>query len=50
MTNDMTAAPPEWIEPTFREWESGGFGLDTSGLLPGDQLERLLIPLLLVYL
>lgn len=39
-----------WIEPTFREWESGGFGLDTSGLLPGERLERLLIPLLLVYL
>jgi hypothetical protein len=24
-----------WIEPTFRDWESGGFGLDTSGLLDG---------------
>jgi hypothetical protein len=39
-----------WIEPTFRELESGGFGLDRSGLLPGERLERLLIPLLLVYL
>lgn len=39
-----------WIEPTFRELESGGFGLDTSGLLPGERLERLLIPLFLVYL
>lgn len=39
-----------WIEPTFREWESSGFGLGTSGLLPGEGLERLLIPLLLVYL
>lgn len=39
-----------WIEPTFREWESAGFGLDTSGLLPGERLERLLIPVLLVYL
>lgn len=39
-----------WIEPTFREWESGGFGLETSGLVPGERLERLLIPMLLVYL
>lgn len=39
-----------WIEPTFRELESAGFGLETSGMLPGERLERLLLPLLLVYL
>ena len=39
-----------WIEPMFREWESGGFGLDTSGQLPGERLERLLIPMVVVYL
>lgn len=39
-----------WIEPTFRDWQSGGFGLDTSGLMAGERLEHLLIPLLLVYL
>lgn len=39
-----------WIEPTFREWESNGFGLETSGLVPAERFERLLIPLLLVYL
>lgn len=39
-----------WIEPTFREWERGGFGLDTSRLLDGARLEHLLIPMLLVYL
>lgn len=38
------------IEPTFREWQRGGFGLDTSGRLDGARLVRLLIPLLLVYL
>lgn len=38
------------IEPTFREWQRGGFGLDTSGLLDGERLVHLLIPMLLVYL
>lgn len=39
-----------WIEPMFGEWEPGGFGLDTSGQLPGERLERLLIPMLVAYL
>lgn len=39
-----------WIEPTFRDWQRGGFGLDTSGALDGERLVHLLIPLLLVYL
>lgn len=38
-----------WIEPTFREWERGGFGLSTSGLIEGERLVQLLIPLALVY-
>jgi hypothetical protein len=38
-----------WIEPTFREWERGGFGLSTSGLVVGERLVRLLIPVMLVY-
>ncbi len=38
-----------WVEPTFRELEGGGFGLDTTGLIHAERLERLLIPLLLCY-
>src|SRR5262245_57795655 len=39
-----------WIEPTFREWERGCFGLSTSGLVAGERLVQLLIAVMLVYL
>ena len=39
-----------WIETVFRDWQSGGFHLDRSGLADRDRLERLLLPLVIAYL
>lgn len=39
-----------WIETVFRDWQSGGFHLDRSGLMDRQRLERLLIVLALAYL
>jgi hypothetical protein len=39
-----------WIETGFRDWQSGGFGLDTSGLEDRERLARLLIPVLIAYI
>ncbi len=39
-----------WIETVFRDWQSGGFHLDRSGLTDRDRLERLLLPLVIAYL
>jgi hypothetical protein len=39
-----------WIETLFRDWQSSGFHLNSTGLLDADRLERLLIPLVIAYL
>lgn len=39
-----------WIETVFRDWQSGGFHLDRSGITDGNRLLRLLIPLAIAYL
>jgi hypothetical protein len=39
-----------WIETVFRDWQSGGFHLDRSGITDRDRLERLLLPLVIAYL
>jgi Transposase DDE domain len=39
-----------WIETVFRDWQSGGFHLDETGLTDRDRLARLLIVLALAYL
>ena len=39
-----------WIETGFRDWQSGGFQLDKSGIEDRDRLERLLIPMLIAYI
>jgi hypothetical protein len=39
-----------WIETGFRDWQSGGFQLDKSGIEDRERLERLLIPLLIAYI
>jgi hypothetical protein len=39
-----------WIETVFRDWQSGGFHLDRSGLMDRKRLERLLIILAIAYL
>ena len=39
-----------WIETVFRDWQSGGFHLDKSGLKDRARFARLLIPLLIAYL
>jgi hypothetical protein len=39
-----------WIETVFRDWQSGGFHLDRSGITDGERLARLLLPLAIAYL
>lgn len=39
-----------WIETLFRDWQSGGFHLDKTGLKDRQRFARLLIPLLIAYL
>lgn len=39
-----------WIETVFRDWQSGGFHLDQSGITARDRLARLLIVLAIAYL
>ncbi len=39
-----------WIETGFRDWQSGGFHLDRSGLTDRARFERLLLPLVIAYL
>jgi len=39
-----------WIETVFRDWQSGGFHLDESGLVESERLTRLLLVLALAYL
>ena len=37
-------------ETGFRDWQSGGFHLDTTGITDRERLGRLLIPLLIAYI
>ena len=39
-----------WIETGFRDWQSGGFHLDSTGIQDRRRLAQLLIPLLIAYL
>lgn len=39
-----------WIETVFRDWQSGGFHLDETGILDHDRVVRLLIVLAIAYL
>ena len=39
-----------WIETGFRDWQSGGFQLDKTGIEDRERLERLLIPMLIAYI
>ena len=39
-----------WIETVFRDWQSGGFHLGTTGITDRDRFARLLIPLVISYL
>ena len=39
-----------WIETLFRDWQSGGFELGTSGISDRDRFARLLILVCLVYI
>ena len=39
-----------WIETGFRDWQSGGFQLDQTGIEARERLERLLIPMLIAYI
>ena len=39
-----------WIETVFRDWQSGGFHLDRSGIVDGERIVRLLLPLAIAYL
>lgn len=39
-----------WIETVFRDWQSGGFHLDDSGIEDRERFARLLLPLVLAYL
>jgi hypothetical protein len=39
-----------WIETVFRDWQSGGFHLDDSGVTDRDRFARLLLPLVIAYL
>jgi hypothetical protein len=39
-----------WIETVFRDWQSGGFHLDDSGIEDRDRFERLLLPMVIAYL
>lgn len=38
-----------WIETVFRDWQSGGFHLDRSGITDRKRFERLLLPLVIAY-
>lgn len=39
-----------WIETVFRDWQSGGFHLDRSGISDPERLLHLLLPLAIAYL
>jgi hypothetical protein len=39
-----------WIETVFRDWQSGGFHLDESGITDRERFARLLLPLVIAYL
>lgn len=39
-----------WIETVFRDWQSGGFHLDQSGITDRDRFANLLLPLVIAYL
>ena len=39
-----------WIETVFRDWQSGGFHLDDSGIEDRERFERLLLPMVIAYL
>ena len=39
-----------WIETVFRDWQSGGFHLDRSGVMDRNRFARLLLPLAIAYL
>lgn len=39
-----------WIETGFRDWQSGGFHLDQTGIQDRQRLAQLLIPLLIAYI
>ena len=39
-----------WIETGFRDWQSGGFHLDQTGIEDRDRVARLLIPVLIAYI
>ncbi len=39
-----------WIETGFRDWQSGGFHLDQTGIVDRERLARLLIPVLIAYI
>lgn len=39
-----------WIETVFRDWQSGGFHLDRSGIVDRERFARLLLPLVIAYL
>jgi len=39
-----------WIETVFRDWQSGGFHLDDSGVTDRERFVRLLLPLVIAYL
>ena len=39
-----------WIETVFRDWQSGGFHLDRSGVVDRERFARLLVPLVIAYL
>ncbi|MFN8505252.1 hypothetical protein [Kouleothrix sp.] len=38
-----------WIETVFRDWQSGGFHLDESGVTDRERFARLLLPLVIAY-
>ena len=38
-----------WIETVFRDWQSGGFHLDRSGIVDRERFARLLLPLVIAY-
>ena len=39
-----------WIETVFRDWQSGGFHLDESGITNRERFAHLLLPLVIAYL
>jgi hypothetical protein len=39
-----------WSETVFRDWQSGGFHLDQSGISDRERFARLLLPLVIAYL